>query len=96
LKDWPGLKSAIQIDAVREIGQTIRGHWSIENRLHQVLDVTLDQDKNKIRKDFAPKTFGVWRHFALNILKSAPPAKKRKSWNEGQTNANGIRPESLW
>jgi len=99
LKDWPGLKSVIRIDAIREIGpqtskesryyissiqnseiakisQAIRGHWGIENSLHHVLDVTFDQDKSRIRKDSAPENFAVLRHFALNILKSAPPAKK--------------------
>jgi predicted transposase YbfD/YdcC len=99
LKDWPGIKSVVRVDAMREIGdqtlkesryyissivdseiarigQAIRGHWGIENSLHHVLDVTFNQDGSRIRKDFAPENFAVLRHFALNILKSAPPAKK--------------------
>jgi predicted transposase YbfD/YdcC len=99
LKEWPGLKSIIKVDSIRDmasrsssearfyissithsdvekIGHAIRSHWGVENSLHYVLDVTFDQDKSRVRKDHAPENFPVLRHFAMNILKSAPPAKK--------------------
>ena len=41
-----------------------------------MLDVTFDQDKSRVRKDHAPENFAVLRHFAMNILKGAPPAKR--------------------
>ena len=34
------------------IGQSIRGHWGIENRLHWHLDVTFREDACRARKDF--------------------------------------------
>ena len=31
-------------------GRIIRGHWSIENQLHHVLDVSFDEDRSRVRK----------------------------------------------
>ncbi len=33
-----------------------RSHWSIENGLHGVLDITFDEDRARSRKDEAAKT----------------------------------------
>jgi predicted transposase YbfD/YdcC len=49
-----------------------RAHWSIENALHWVLDVTFREDEARVRKDNAPQNFAVLRHIALNILKQDP------------------------
>lgn len=68
--------SSIEDKNVEQVGRAIRSHWGIENSLHHVLDVTFDQDRSRIRKDNAPENVAVLRHFAMNILKSAPPAKK--------------------
>ena len=32
-----------------------RGHWSIENRLHWVRDVTFDEDRCQVRKGHGPQ-----------------------------------------
>jgi predicted transposase YbfD/YdcC len=32
----------------------VRGHWGIENSLHWVLDVTMNEDQNRSRKDNGP------------------------------------------
>ena len=69
------ISSIIHFD-IQKIGHAIRSHWGVENSLHCVLDVTFDQDKSRVRKDHSPENFAVLRHFAMNILKSAPPAKK--------------------
>lgn len=68
--------SSIVYTDINLLGQAIRGHWGVENGLHYVLDVTFDQDKSRVRKDNGPENFAAIRHFALNILKGAPPAKK--------------------
>ena len=52
-----------------EIAEYIRGHWSIENQLHWVLDVIFGEDNSRIRKDNAPENLAVIRHIALNLLK---------------------------
>ena len=53
---------------VRQLAELIRGHWSIENQLHWVLDVTLTEDASRIRKDLAPQTMAMFRRLAVSIL----------------------------
>ena len=47
--------------------QAIRQHWHIENKNHYVRDVTLGEDKSRIRIN--PHIFAKLRSFALNILR---------------------------
>lgn len=65
----------------------VREHWSIENRLHWPLDVVLDEDFDRSRKDNAPANLAMLRRFALNLLRNHPDAKtslrrkiKRAAW----------------
>lgn len=53
----------------QQLSQSIRGHWSIENQLHWVLDVEFNEDNSRIRKDNAPENLAIIRHIALNLLK---------------------------
>lgn len=50
-----------------EFCQAIRSHWGIENSNHYVRDVTLGEDKSRIRVN--PHIFAKLRSFALNILR---------------------------
>jgi predicted transposase YbfD/YdcC len=56
----------------RQILAATRTHWSVENSLHWVLDVTFREDDSRIRKHNAPQNMAVLRHIALNILKQDP------------------------
>jgi predicted transposase YbfD/YdcC len=47
----------------------IRQHWDIENKLHWSLDVTFNEDRCRIRKDYAPENIVAVRHIALNLLR---------------------------
>lgn len=47
-----------------------RSHWSIENRLHWVLDVAFREDESRARADNSAENLNVLRHFAYNLLKS--------------------------
>ena len=49
--------------------RVVRSHWGIENRLHYVLDVSMDEDDCRIRKDHGAENFAVLRHIALNLLR---------------------------
>ena len=66
--------STLRSDAER-ILQVVRKHWSIENELHWVLDVALNEDHSRVRKDQAPENLAVLRHIALNLLKQEKTAK---------------------
>ena len=65
-----------------------RSHWSIENGLHWVLDMTFDEDRARNRKDNAPENLTTLRKLALNILKRARPGisvrrkRKRSGWSD--------------
>lgn len=48
-----------------------RGHWSIENRLHWVRDVTFDEDRCRIRKGFGAQNMAFIRNLAISILRMA-------------------------
>lgn len=53
---------------VKRLSRLIRGHWSIENSQHYVLDVTFAEDASRIRQDAAPQIAAAIRRMALNIL----------------------------
>lgn len=53
--------------SAQEFCQAIRNHWAIENRNHHVRDVTMGEDKSRIRIN--PHIFAKLRSFALNILR---------------------------
>lgn len=61
--------SSLENDAQRILEAT-RHHWSIENSLHWVLDVTFREDGSRIRTGNSPQNMAVLRHLALNILKN--------------------------
>jgi predicted transposase YbfD/YdcC len=51
------------------LGQAIRAHWGVENRLHWVLDVQFREDASTVRVGDGAHTFAVLRHLALNLLR---------------------------
>jgi predicted transposase YbfD/YdcC len=63
------------LSKAEHILHVVRKHWSIENELHWVLDVALNEDHSRVRKDQAPENLAVLRHIALNLLKQERTAK---------------------
>jgi predicted transposase YbfD/YdcC len=65
-----------------------REHWGIENRLHWQLDVVLDEDMSRTRKDNGPDNLAMLRRLALNIARAdksngSLAGKLRKAaWND--------------
>jgi predicted transposase YbfD/YdcC len=56
--------------SAKKFGEAVRGHWSIENRLHWQLDVTFGEDQSRIRKGHADANFSILRRTALSLLKN--------------------------
>lgn len=59
----------------------VRSHWRIENNLHWQLDVTFDEDRCRLRTDYAARNFALVRRVALNMLKQNPwkaPIKRKR------------------
>ncbi len=107
---WPGLKTVIVIDSVREtagvttketrlyisslcllaiaVGPIVRSHWSIENSLHWVMDMTFRDDECRVRTDHAPANFNTIKHMALNLIRRAKAklsvnlARHAAAWND--------------
>lgn len=61
--------SSLPADA-KQIAEAIRSHWSVENSLHWILDVTLREDDSRVRKDHAPENMAMVRHIILNMLQN--------------------------
>ncbi|MGH3481560.1 MAG: ISAs1 family transposase [Nocardioidaceae bacterium] len=62
-------------------GKALRGHWGIENSLHWQLDVTFDEDANRVTKRNAAENLALLRRLTLSLLQAHPEklsiAKKR-------------------
>lgn len=61
--------------SAEQFGEIIRGHWSVENHLHWMLDVVFREDNARARKDNSPLNLNILRKIALAVLKKVPVAK---------------------
>lgn len=52
--------------------EVVRQHWGIENTLHWSLDVVMNEDQARNRKDHGPENLSLLRKFALNLAKLEP------------------------
>jgi predicted transposase YbfD/YdcC len=70
----------------RRIGSAIRGHWSIENGLHWVLDVVFREDARRIYDRTAAENVAFLNRLALSLLRgdtskgSLKVKRKRAGW----------------
>jgi predicted transposase YbfD/YdcC len=64
----------------QKIALAAREHWAIENSLHYVLDVTMNEDMSRVRKDNSPQNLTTLRRIAINMVrKDKTPMKGRPS-----------------
>jgi len=68
------------------IAAAIRNHWSIENSLHWVLDVTFGEDNSRIREPNACQNLALLRKIAINLI--------QKSQTKGSV--RGRRKKAAW
>jgi predicted transposase YbfD/YdcC len=58
-----------QADAQRLL-EINRGHWTIENSCHYILDWNYDEDRSRIRTGHGPENMTRLRRFAIGVIKS--------------------------
>jgi predicted transposase YbfD/YdcC len=47
-----------------------RGHWSIENSCHYILDWNFDEDRSRICTGYGPENISRLRRFAIGVIKA--------------------------
>jgi hypothetical protein len=48
-----------------------RRHWTVENRLHYVRDVTFREDASQVRTGIAPRNIATFRNLAVSTIRFA-------------------------
>lgn len=74
----------LKYSSIQALSKYLRGHWSIENNLHRVRDVSFHEDQSTIRKGKAPQVMALLRNLVISVfkkgeIKSFPPAFRRFS-----------------
>jgi len=59
-----------QLDALGWI-RLKRGYWVIESRLHHALDVSLDEDRSRVRNAHAALVLGMFRRLVVSVAQAA-------------------------
>jgi hypothetical protein len=65
----------------KAIPATILSHWGIENSLHSSLDVTIDEDRCRTRKDDSPLNLAIIHHAGMVVRGSGPACDTPPSWH---------------
>ena len=67
-----GITSLPRLGATAEqLNTLIRGHWTIENRVHYVRDVTMGEDDSQVRVGNIPEVMAAFRNAAIAVLRRA-------------------------
>jgi len=72
----------------KRFGEVARAHWAVENSLHWVLDVSMNEDQTRNRLDNGPQNLALLRRIALNLAKlegskgSMKGKLKKAGWND--------------
>ncbi len=72
------------------IAGAIRTHWHVENKLHWQLDISFNEDQNRLRSGYAAQNIALINKIALNLLKNEKSVKvgvKSKRLKAGWDNA---------
>jgi hypothetical protein len=49
--------------------EILRGHWTVEDRLHWVRDVTFGEDLSQVRTGNGPRVMATVRNLGISILR---------------------------
>jgi predicted transposase YbfD/YdcC len=53
-----------------QLADIIRGHWSIENRVHWVRDMSFGEDASQVRTGTGPRAMATLRNIAIGLLRT--------------------------
>lgn len=77
----------LSYENIDDFMRAVRQHWHIEINLHWSLDVSFNEDLNRVRIGNAPQNLTIVRRIALNLLKQLPvkigitARRKRAGWD---------------
>jgi predicted transposase YbfD/YdcC len=83
--------SSLPVD-IQRFAKAVRGHWSIENQLHWVLDVVFGEDQARARTEQAAENLAAMRRLGINLLRRD---KKCKRSIKGKLMRAAIDPDYL-
>ena len=84
--------------APQHLATYVRGHWSIENRLHWVRDVTFREDASQIKTGSRPRIMATLRNLVIGLIRQAghtriaPTIRKIKNSPPLLLSILGLRP----
>lgn len=58
-----------ELASPKSLLELTRGHWTIENRVHRVQDVTFGEDASTLRTGTAPEAMSVMRDLVIHLLR---------------------------
>ena len=67
------LISSLGLEELNALGwiKLKRGYWVIESRLHHALDVSLDEDRSRVRNANAALVLGMFRRLVVSMAQAA-------------------------
>ena len=66
------------MSSAKEVADYVRNHWSIENRLHWVLDMNFKEDSCRTRMNHGAENLAIIRKIAINHIKLKSQPGERK------------------
>ena len=67
-----------------------RGHWTIENSCHYIIDWNFDEDRSRIRTGYGPENVTRLRRFAVGVIKSKGVRSVAQKMRELTRNARSV------
>jgi hypothetical protein len=67
------LISSLSLDQLDALGllRLKRGYWVIESKLHHALDISLDEDRSRVRAVNAALVLGLFRRLVVSVAQAA-------------------------
>lgn len=75
------LLSSLTLEALQAQGMLglKRGYWVIESRLHHCLDITLGEDRSRVRTPKAARVLGTIRRVVVSLANAAVDQARKKN-----------------